>query len=175
MTQITVNRTTDTIAAEINAIKIQTQNMMLHASAEIVKRLIEAKEQLSHGEWGNWLKENVDYSQSTANNLMQIHAEYSANPQTFGNLTYSKAVALLGIEADEREAFVQENNVDEMSTRELKKLIKEKQALEKEMAERDAAVSREKEILAKNIQLLEQKLEDARKQSMNHADSFLAV
>ncbi|WP_054768719.1 DUF3102 domain-containing protein [Lysinibacillus parviboronicapiens] len=121
MTQLITERSTDVIAAEINAIKFQTQTMMLQASSEIGKRLIEAKGQLQHGDWGKWLKENVEYSQSTANNLMQIHTEYSANSQVLGNLSYTKAVALLGIDAEEREAFVQENNVEELSSRNYKR------------------------------------------------------
>ncbi|WP_418301310.1 DUF3102 domain-containing protein [Lysinibacillus fusiformis] len=165
MTQLITERSTDVIAAEINAIKFQAQTMMLQASAEIGKRLIEAKEQLPHGEWGNWLKDNVEYSQSTANNLMQIHMEYSSNSQAFGSLSYSKAVALLGIDADDREAFLQENNVEEMSTRELQKVIKEKQKLEKQIAQQEADATKEKSLFEKDIQDLKQQLEDAREQS----------
>ncbi|MEQ6855277.1 DUF3102 domain-containing protein [Lysinibacillus capsici] len=168
MTQLITERSTDVIAAEINAIKFQTQTMMLQASSEIGKRLIEAKEQLPHGEWGKWLKENVEYSQSTANNLMQIHVEYSSNSQAFGNLSYSKAVALLGIEAEDREAFLQENDVDEMSTRELQKIVKEKQKLEKEMAKREADATKEKSLLEKDIQDLKQQLETAQEQSVQN-------
>lgn len=168
MTQLITERSTDVIAAEINAIKFQTQTMMLQASSEIGKRLIEAKDQLPHGEWGKWLKENVEYSQSTANNLMQIHVEYSSNSQAFGNLSYSKAVALLGIEAEDREAFLQENDVDEMSTRELQKIVKEKQKLEKEMAKREADATKEKSLLEKDIQDLKQQLETAQEQSVQN-------
>jgi len=171
MTQLIIERSTDVIVAEINAIKFQTQTMMLQASAEIGKRLIEAKEQLPHGEWGKWLKENVEYSQSTANNLMQIHMEYSSNSQAFGSLSYSKAVALLGIDTDDREAFLQENNVDEMSTRELKKVIKEKQELEKQIAEQEADATKEKGLLEKDIKDLKQQLEDAREQSSENVAS----
>lgn len=171
MTQLTTDRSTDVIAAEINAIKFQTQTMMLQASAEIGKRLIEAKEQLPHGEWSNWLKENVEYSQSTANNLMQIHKEYSANSQTLGNLSYSKAVALLGIDAEEREAFLEKNNVDEMSTRELQKVIKEKQKLEKQIAQQEAEASKEKNLLEKDIRELKQQLENAQQQSDENEES----
>ena len=162
MNQLTTERSTDVIAAEINAIKYQTQNMMLQASAEIGKRLTEAKAQLQHGEWGNWLKNNVEYSQSTANNLMQIYKEYDLNSQTFVNLSYSKAIALLGIDAEERETFIQENNVDEMSSRELQKVIKEKQQLEKELANRETAIAKEKKLLEKDIQELTMQLENAR-------------
>ncbi|WP_416141152.1 DUF3102 domain-containing protein [Lysinibacillus capsici] len=168
MTQLITERSTDVIAAEINAIKFQTQTMMLQASSEIGKRLIEAKEQLPHGEWGKWLKENVEYSQSTANNLMQIHVEYSSNSQAFGNLSYSKAVALLGIEEEDREAFLQENDVDEMSTRELQKIVKEKQKLEKEMAKREADATKEKSLLEKDIQDLKQQLETTQEQSVQN-------
>lgn len=168
MTQLITERSADVIAAEINAIKYQTQTMMLQASAEIGKRLIEAKEQLPHGEWGKWLKENVEYSQSTANNLMQIHMEYSSNSQAFGDLSYSKAVALLGIDSEDREAFLQENDVDEMSTRELQKIIKEKQKLEKEMAKREADAIKAKSLLEKDIQELEKQLENAREQSVEN-------
>lgn len=171
MTQLITERSTDVIAAEINAIKYQTQNMMLQASSEIGKRLIEVKEQLPHGEWGKWLKDNVEYSQSTANNLMQIHLEYSANSQAFGNLSYSKAVALLGIDAEEREAFIQENDIDEMSTRELQKTIKEKQKLEKEIAKQEAAAAKEKKLLEKDIQELRQQLEEAQQQSTEHSST----
>ncbi|MGE7942802.1 DUF3102 domain-containing protein [Lysinibacillus xylanilyticus] len=171
MTQLITERSTDVIAAEINAIKFQTQSMMLQASSEIGKRLIEAKEQLQHGEWGKWLKDNVEYSQSTANNLMQIHTEYNSNPQAFGNLSYSKAIALLGIDAEERENFVQENNVEEMSTRELQKVIKEKQKLEKEIAKKEADALKEKKLLQQDIQDLKQQLEDAHQQSTDHEDS----
>lgn len=168
MTQLITERSTDVIAAEINAIKFQTQTMMLQASSEIGKRLIEAKERLPHGEWGKWLKGNVEYSQSTANNLMQIHVEYSSNSQAFGNLSYSKAVALLGIDAEDREAFLQENDVDEMSTRELQRIVKEKQKLEKEMAKREADALKEKSLLEKDIQDLKQQLETAQEQSVQN-------
>ena len=34
--------------------------------------LIEAKSLLKHGEWGNWLAENVSFSESTAQNYMRL-------------------------------------------------------------------------------------------------------
>lgn len=49
-----------------------------------------------------------------------------ANSQALGNLSYTKAVQLLAIPAEEREAFVEENHVEDMSTRELDKAIRER-------------------------------------------------
>lgn len=143
MSNVIISRTSDVIAAEINSIKEQTRIQVLCNSIEIGRKLKEAKEIVHHGEWGNWLKEKVDYSKSTANNLMKIFEEYGADQinllgdnlksQTFGNLSYSQALVLLGIgDSEEREKFIEENKADEMSTRELQKAIAEKKKAEEE-------------------------------------------
>ncbi|UTW70887.1 DUF3102 domain-containing protein [Anaerobacillus sp. HL2] len=86
--ELTEVRTPGVIATEINSIKGQTRAMVLHASAEIGKRLVEAKELVAHGEWSDWLKNHIDYSQSTANNMMQIYRIwfYLSKFPTLGNL-----------------------------------------------------------------------------------------
>ena len=142
MSELMVNRTPEIIAAEINGIKEQTRKMVLYNSIEIGRKLTEAKLLVEHGEWGKWLETAVDYSKSTANNLMKIFQEYGSEQitlldnnlksQAFGNLNYSQAVLLLGIPMEERENFVKEHNVEDMSTRELEKVIKELKKAEKE-------------------------------------------
>jgi len=130
------------LATEINSIKEQTRKIVISASIEIGRRLKEAKSMVEHGNWGEWLETNVDYSQRTANNLVRIYDEYGSdqvnflgdsNSQALANLTYTQAVALLGIPKDEREEFVQENNMDAMSTRELEEAIKAKNSAEKKL------------------------------------------
>jgi len=155
MSEITTVRTPGLIAAEINNIKEQTKKMVLYNSIEIGRRLIEAKQMLNHGEWGNWLEKTVDYSPRTANNLMQLFNEYGAdqisllgdnlNSQAFANLSYSKALALLGVPSEERENFIEENNVEDMSTRELQKIIKEKEKLQEELKKKDTRINKIKE------------------------------
>jgi len=135
-------RTPQIIAAEINSIKDQTGKMLLYSAIEIGRRLTEAKSVVNHGEWLKWLEDSVSYSKSTAENLMRLSEEYgsklpadyqdSANSQTFGNLGYSQAVILLGIPEDERAKFMAENDVENMSARELQQAVKERdQALGK--------------------------------------------
>jgi hypothetical protein len=136
MESLAIQRTPAIIAAEINSIKNQTMQMILCNSIEIGNRLIEAKGMLEHGEWGKWLETSVNYSQRTANNLMRIAEEYgaeqfalfgaNAKSQALANLSYTQAVALLGVPEEEREAFVQENDVANMTTRELQQAIKER-------------------------------------------------
>ncbi|WP_411680447.1 DUF3102 domain-containing protein [Clostridium thailandense] len=148
-----IARTPELIAAEINNIKEQTRKMVLYNSIEIGRRLVEAKAIVGHGEWGKWLKESVEYSQRTANNLMRIFQEYgseqitllqdNSKSQAFANLNYSQAIALLELPEEEREGFIKENNVEDMSTRELQKVIKEKQELEEKLKETEKKVELE--------------------------------
>ncbi|MGN7760480.1 DUF3102 domain-containing protein [Paenibacillus sp. 22594] len=174
MSQVSM-RTPEVIAIEINSIRDQAQRILLSASVEIGRRLTEAKAMLPHGEWGNWLADSVDYKQSTANNLMNIFEKYGSdqlslfgdntNSQAFANLTYTQAVALLGVPDEEREAFVVENNVSEMTTRELQVAIKEKQQAE---AEREAA-EKAKEKAEKTAKKEREAREKLEKQQTEHA------
>ena len=135
-----------TLATEINTIKQQTQSIMMTASIEIGRRLVEAKAAVGHGGWEAWLKENVNYSQRTASNLIKVFQEYGTGQQKlFGkevksqalaDLSYTQAVALLGIrDPDERADFLEEHDVAAMTTRELEQAIKERDAAKKEAAE----------------------------------------
>ena len=142
-------RDISTITTEIKMLQRQTERLVLEYAIEVGRRLCEAKELLPHGEWGKWLKEEVSFSQSTANNLMKIYDEYgtaqsclfgaTANSQALGNLSYTKALSLLAIPEDERESFVKEHDAENISTRELDRLIKEKQEAD---AEKDTAQRR---------------------------------
>ncbi|NRS50994.1 DUF3102 domain-containing protein [Brevibacillus sp. HB2.2] len=158
-------RSAEVIAAEIRSIDAQTREIVLRSAIEIGNRLNEAKELVAHGEWGPWLDANVHYSQSTANNFMRIAEEYGSNFQAIENLTYTKALALLGVPADEREQFAQENDVDNMSARELQQTIKEKKQLEKELKKIQQAAEKdrkEREALAEQVAKLQTELADAK-------------
>jgi hypothetical protein len=136
-------RTAEVVAMEVRLIKRQTQKVMLQASMEIGKRLEEAKSLVEHGQWEEWLKDNVDYSQRTAEQLIQVYHQYGdvgmdrlfdENMDVFKELSYTQAVALLSLPTvEERRSFVQDNNVQDMSTRELQEAIKAKKSAEAEL------------------------------------------
>lgn len=169
-------KTPDILAAEIRTIKNQTGRMVLNASIEVGRRLTEAKAKLPHGSWGEYLKNEVDYSPSQAQNLMRVFREYGsdqqslfggeAKSQTFGNLTYSKALSLLAIpDEEERERFAVENDVEHMSVRELNEALKARnEAEEKAAAAEDEArglrqeTERLREELADQAQVYKAKL-----------------
>ena len=169
-------RDINTITGEIRFITRQTQEVVVRAAIEIGRRLSEAKALLPHGEWGEWLKNEVEFSQSTANNFMKMFEEYGSeqqslfgnisNSQAFANLPYTKALKLLAIPADEREEFAAENKVDQLSTREIDRLIKERKAAEdKAAAAESKALSADQKavIAAKAAQAAEDRAEKAEK------------
>lgn len=138
------------LAAEINTIKAEASRFMVQMAIAIGQRLTEAKGAVGHGNWEEWLKENVDYSQRKAQQLIQLFKEYgdgqgqlfgkTINPQTLAALSYTQAVALLGIKnPDERAEFVENNDIASMSTRELQEAIKERDAMKEKLKEETAA------------------------------------
>ena len=154
------------IEAELEMLKQDTrqkETALLCNYIEFGRRFEEAKAQLRHGEWGGWVKK-MEISQSTANNFMRLYREYGADQQslfggvvksqTFANLTYSQAVLMLTVPEEERERFMEENNVAAMSSRELKEAIKARnEAEEKAVAAEDEArrLRQEKEHLREEL------------------------
>jgi uncharacterized phage infection (PIP) family protein YhgE len=185
-TAVAINRTPDLIAAEINHIKDQTRRIALYNAIEIGRRLTEAKMMLPHGEWGKWLTVSVDYSQSTAQNLIRIFEEYgseqltilggdNAKSQALGSLNYTQAVALLCLPENEREKFVEEHDMERISTRELQKALKERdQALEdKKTAEQQRAdANRIADEKANEAKTLQDQLDQAKEASKREAEKL---
>lgn len=117
-------RTAETIAAEINGIKEQVRATVVTGAIEIGRRLKEVKSLIPYGEWGAWLQTNVDYSERTAQNMMRIADEYGrTDPQALADLSLTQAVLLLGVPAEDREAFARDNDLEDMTTRELQAAI----------------------------------------------------
>lgn len=157
MSDIITVRDGDIIAAEINVIKEHAAKVMISSAIEIGKRLVEAKSMVEHGQWGKWLAEKVDYSQSTANNMMKLYQEYGTgevnlfdnwtNSEAFGKLSYSQHLALLALPFGERAEFAETHQVADMSTRELEKAIRER---DEAKADRDANVREIEKLQAEN-------------------------
>uniref|UniRef100_UPI0026138A10 DUF3102 domain-containing protein n=1 Tax=uncultured Flavonifractor sp. TaxID=1193534 RepID=UPI0026138A10 len=114
-------RSIEVITGEIVELKKQAGEAILG----IGQRLIEAKEMLPHGEWLPWLTERVEFSPRTAQNFMRLAREWS-NTQTLADLGASKALTLLALPPEERDSFIQDHNVIDMSARQLEQAIKER-------------------------------------------------
>lgn len=168
-------RSVNTITAEIVAITAQTNQMMVLNAIEVGRRLVEVKELIPHGEWGQYLHDEVSFSKSTANNLMKIYREYGENRtnlQALGNLPYTKMVRLLAVPEEEREEFTQTHDVESLSTRELEQAIRDRDAARALLAEAQEnandAIQKARDMTARNQTLREQL---ARAQKDAEADS----
>ena len=175
--QLKEKRSIEVVTTEIKTLCGQARALALSYAIEIGRRLDEAKDLLPHGEWSEWLKNEVNFSQSTANNYMMLFKEYGdvqisifgaeLKSQTLGNLSYSKALKLLSIPSDEREEFAKDNNIEDMSVRDLDKLIKERdeavkraEELEEANAEREEAEKHLDDVL-KEVEEYKQKFDNA--------------
>lgn len=130
-------RDINTITTEIRTLYQTALRSELSYAVQLGRKLTEAKTLVEHGEWGNWIKDNLPFSQDKASMMMKIYDAYGANQEslfgdinseTFRNLGISQAFALLSVPENEREQFVKDNDVESMSVRELKKAIEERDA-----------------------------------------------
>ena len=143
----TTARTASTIAAEIRILDRQAATTCLHYIIEIGRRLVEAKSLVEDGQWLNYIKTELNYEKSTAQNYMRLYERFGTGQkslfssftetETFGNLTYTKALALLKVPEEELEEFAEEHDIESMSTRELQQAIRERDAA---INERDTAI-----------------------------------
>lgn len=147
-----VDERTDTVIAnEINYIKRKTCETVLSASVEIGRLLCEAKNKVQSGEWMKWLEINVNYSQSTANNLMRLYEEYGEKEQLgffeenkieiFGDISPSQALALIALPYEKRKEYVQTHDMSETSVRDINTEIKARKEAEERAAELENKLS----------------------------------
>ncbi len=142
------SRPLSAITEEIQFYKAQAGQCIV----EIGKRLLEAKEQLPHGQWEAWLEKSVEFSQGTAKRFMKIASEYGSNRSALIDLPYTKLLALLQLPPEEREEFAsaphtvngENKTVQDMTTRELQAAIKEKNEAVKARKEAEWELSKER-------------------------------
>lgn len=160
-------RTLEVVAAEIRGYTFS----MLTNIIEIGRRLVEAKSMIKHGEFMNWTRENFGFSSSQTNNFMQLYRAYGSeqnslfgaelNSQTFGNLNYSKALALLALPSvEEREEFMETHDVENMTTRQLKDAIRERDEAMKAAKDAEGRLAAERIESEKKDQAIESFIQD---------------
>lgn len=151
MTEIAKVRTPETVGAEIRNLTSAARYLNVYYAVEIGRRLTEAKELVPHGEWMNWLKEETEFSQPTANRFMRVFAEYGAEQgnlfgaetkySTLNNLSVSNALRLLAVPEEERESFALEVDAEHLSTKELEEAIRERDEAKKRAEDAEARMN----------------------------------
>lgn len=160
MAQPAEDRTIETITDEI----LDAKRAGGEAILTIGRCLIEAKDMLSHGEWLPWLNEQVELSERTAQKFMKLAREWS-NPSALADLGATKVLMLLALPKDERDNFVEDNNIVDMTTRQLEQAIKDRDEARKaaEEAKADAATAEQARAkMAEDMALLNARLAGTR-------------
>lgn len=139
-------RGADEIAQSIKRIEAEVQEAVLDGAIRIGRELQAAKSKVPYGEWGAWLETNVGYSTRKAQNFMRIAEEYGRRcSEAMQGLSITQAVALLGLTAEQREEFVEEHDMDTITTDQLQAEVRElrerargdQQTIEQLMAEKE--------------------------------------
>ena len=164
MSEIITVRDIDIITAEINSCK----RTIIYSVIEIGRLLVEAKDITGHGGWGKYLEDNhPEISQQTATNWMNLYREYGTgqrslfdgfvNSKLFGKISVTNHVELLKLPAEEREAFVRANDVENKTVKELQAAIRDRDAnlqAAQEQAARAEKAEKDVEDLKKGLEAL---------------------
>jgi len=182
-TEAVVPTRMDDIALEINIIKRQTAETCVEictrSSIQIGQLLKEAKAAVGHGNFEKWLRDNVDYSISTAQRFMKLADTYAGQleagdedvvSEVIASMLPSKALVLARLQPQQRKEFIEEHDVEEMSVREMEAAIKAKDDAERRAAEAERAAGEQKqyaEDLAGRLEAAEKALEDMKQQPVS--------
>ena len=117
-------RSPEVIAREINFLLARTKQNFI----EIGNLLLEAREQVKHGEWESWLKENVSFSRQTANKFMQVAQRFS-NVASTRHLNSAQMFELLALPKKHTDDFFEEKDrsgvdLEKLTEKELRQEVK---------------------------------------------------
>lgn len=144
MAKAAEGRTIEVITGEL----LEAKQAGGEAILTIGRCLIEAKASLPHGEWLPWLSERAELSERAAQRFMRLAREWS-NPTALSDLGATKAITLLALPEEERERFMEEHNVIDMTTRQLEQVIRERDEARKAAEEAKAEASTAEQARAK--------------------------
>ena len=179
MGEIVSVRSIEIVTAEIRMIEENAKRVLCEAVVAIGTRLCEAKELVPAGTWMEYLESELGYKPSTAQNYMRIAREFGGGQvaldgktplDLFGALSYTQLLPLVGLPEEERQELAEGNDLAGMSSREIRELVKERDALKKK-ADRLPETERAAAETAKQLKEVKVELKLARGE---RADAFAA-
>lgn len=113
----------------------------------------EAKKQVAHGEWGDWVQCYSGMSTRSAQQLMAIYSRFGDKP-AFAGVEKSKMYKMLALPEGTEEAFAEKNDLSAMTSREVEEAVKRvreqaNEEIRRERAARKAAEERAEELSAR--------------------------
>ena len=137
-------KSTEELTEKANTLYQQMQligTLGIQVAAQAGQCLTVIKERVGHGNWGDWCKQNLQFSERKAQNMMKLSAEMHgknsifANPQTFADIEISKVYELLSAPEEVQKAMIENPEAEDMNVREFKDEIRR---LKEELAEERA-------------------------------------
>lgn len=113
----------------------------------------EAKKQVAHGEWGDWVQRYSGMSVRSAQQLMAIYSRFGDKP-AFAGVEKSKMYKMLALPEGTEEVFAEKNDLSAMTSREVEEAVKRvreqaNEEIRRERAARKAAEERAEELSAR--------------------------
>lgn len=184
MSEIVTVRDLAMVTSDIQYAQRQGARQLASNLIEIGRLLVEAKTMVEPKSWDKYIWDNFGYSTSSADNWMKLYREYGdnqeslfdsfTNSQTFGKLSYTQLLALTALPAEERSEFVENNDVENMSTRQLQQAIRERDearkaadAAETELAGVKTALDKARRDAASDAEEINSKLHQAQEARAN--------
>lgn len=185
--QVPAEQTLTQLAAEINAIKNHVRETVYIATCRIGEKLLLAKGAVGHGNWGRWLKDNVDYSERTAQNIITIYKNFNnketklfgtaPDAELLGKLNQSQLLALSSIKDEEKRTEFMEEHKEElpgMSKQELAKALAELKEAKEAATKKDSEIKalqrdlnradKQHEAMAQEVEKYQNLFEDTKSQ-----------
>ena len=167
MEELTAN-TENTSLSALNHLGEQARmysNAVMMNLFQLGRVLIEARNLCPKGEWGPWLKKHTDMGERSAQNIMGIYRRFGNRP-AFAEIDKAKLFSMLSLPEGKEEQFLDENDIAEMTSREVAAAVKKARAEEREkaQAEIDAANRRAEEAASRPPELPDDVAETLRQQ-----------
>lgn len=144
------------------------------AIAEIGAKLIKVKDILGHGYFGKWLKSEVNYTERTAQNYMNVARAFGDKSETVSQLPRRTTYDLASLPDNERNKIVdlikdpKNPPVDTIKTKVENFKFEERQAKEKKaMEELEAAKDAKRSPAARRARKLKKEQEEAERKARN--------
>lgn len=155
--------------------RIYSESFVLN-TINLGRVLTEAKKQVRHGEWADWVRENTGgMSVRNAQQFMQAYARFGGK-EAFTGIDKSKMYKMLSLPAGTEDAFLEQNDVANMSSREVEEAVRKVRAEMNAQLAQEKKARKEAEERAEELELQKDNVPDQAKETivnqMNRIDKL---
>lgn len=162
--------------ALLDALAVEARTYAENAYANMMalgRVLSQAKEMLPHGEFLAWVEEKVGISSRYGEHFASCYRVYGDKPE-YAKLGKSKLIKMLALPAGTQDDFIAENDVENMSVREVEAAVKKvreeaRKEIEKEREARRRAEDRAEELANRPSEIPDDVAEDLRRKDADIA------